>query len=123
MVVAKALGFNTTVTRTITPKKYTDKGEEKDKMRADMAREYAHPGHWEGKVLKPKSNSTKDKKTVVHIIPYSKASSFKKNIDDAYSGTNGMAQKAFVRMILESVVEELEQHPDRKFTFSEVKFL
>ena len=34
-----------------------------------------------------------------------------------------MLQKGFVRMIIESVVEELEQHPDRKFTFSEVKFL
>lgn len=26
-------------------------------------------------------------------------------------------------MILDSVVEELEKHPERKFTFSEVKFL
>jgi len=108
MVIAKANGFISTVTRTITPKKYEDKGMEKDKMRADMARVYEFPGHSAGTVLKPKSNSTKTKNTVVHIIPYSKASSFKKAIDDQYSGTNNMAQKGFVRMILESVVEELE---------------
>tara|TARA_B110000285_G_C15075522_1_gene590485 strand:+ start:238 stop:459 length:222 start_codon:yes stop_codon:yes gene_type:complete len=73
--------------------------------------------------LKPKSNSTANKTVVVHIIPYSKVSSFKKPIDDQFSGSNNILQKGFVRMIIESVVEELEQHPDRKFAFSEVKFL
>lgn len=92
-------------------------------MTGGQEKKYENPGHSEGKDLKPKSEGTKKKKTVVHIVPYSKVSGFMKPVDDYYSGTNNMQQRGFVRMILEAVVEELDQHPDRRFTFSEVKYL
>jgi hypothetical protein len=63
------------------------KGIEKDEMVEKLAKKYAYPGYSEGNELKPKLPRIANKTTVVHIVPYSKASSFKKPIDDQFSGS------------------------------------
>jgi len=91
-----------------TPKRWLDKGLEKDHLTDDLRIKYFNPGHSEGKILNDKSNKTQKSKTIIHVVPYSKTSSFKKPIDDQYSGTNNLLAKGFVRMIIESVIDELE---------------
>ena len=69
---------------------------------------------------RPNQNET----IYVHLIPFSKTFvGYKKTLDEYYSGANQAVQHASVSAILDSVVDELTEHPDFKYTFSEVKYL
>ena len=92
-------------------------------MQADGEKKRNEPGHSEGRNPVDKKESVKNKQIIAHIIPYSKASGFKKNFDDYYSGTNSMAQRGFVKMILNGIVDELTADRNKTFTFSEIKYL
>jgi lysosomal alpha-mannosidase len=48
---------------------------------------------------------------------------FKKSVDEYFSGVNQGVQHAAVETMLSSVVDELDGHPNRKFSFAEVKYL
>jgi hypothetical protein len=78
------------ITRNIPDEKYSIKGIEKDEMEEAQAKKYLYPGYSEGIELKPKLPRIANKTTIVHIVPYSKASSFKKPIDDVFSGSQNM---------------------------------
>jgi hypothetical protein len=45
-----------------------------------------------------------------------------KTVDEYYSGTNNTIQHAGVRYIISSVIEQLEQNPNRTFTYVEQAF-
>ena len=60
----------------------------------------------------------------MHLIPQTRLRlGWKKLIDDYYSGTDNLQDFASVRMILDSVVSEMQKSPKRKFTFPDVMFL
>lgn len=64
------------------------------------------------------------KPIIAHLVPYSRTEvGFKKTVDEYFSGTNQATQHASVNAILDTVVESLSKNQDRKFTFSEVKYL
>lgn len=81
------------------------------------------PGHSEGRIPVQRKESVKGKRIIAHIIPFSKASGFKKHFDDYFSGTNNLMQRGFVKMILNGIVDELTDDPFKTFTFSEIKYL
>ena len=103
--------------------KLAKKGEEKDKMTSEGEKKRKEPGHSEGRNPVQKKESVKNKRIIAHIIPYSKASGFKKPFDDYYSGTNNMLQRGFVKIILSGIVDELTKDSSKTFTFSETKYL
>ena len=60
----------------------------------------------------------------VHLIPQTRLRlGWKKLVDDYYSGTDNLQDFASVRLILDSIVSEMQKDHKRKFTFPDVKFL
>jgi hypothetical protein len=113
-------GLAMRVERQKTPEEQARLYQEKVDKSAQEAFKLAHRGHSENRSLKPYSG----RPLQVHLVPYSRTDvGFKKTVDEYYSGANQNAHHAFVESILDSVVEELKAHPDRRFTFSEVKYL
>mmetsp|Transcript_12858 Transcript_12858/g.19923 ORF Transcript_12858/g.19923 Transcript_12858/m.19923 type:complete len:99 (-) Transcript_12858:3164-3460(-) len=84
---------------------------------------FKNPGHGFHQMLN-RSQEFDTEPIQIHLVPFTRTDvGFKKTVDEYYSGTNQMTQHASVRTILTSVVEQLMKDPQRKFTFSEVKYL
>ncbi|CAE7840742.1 unnamed protein product [Symbiodinium sp. CCMP2592] len=59
----------------------------------------------------------------VHIVPHTHDDvGWLKTVDEYFTGQNNSIQRAYVRLILDTVVRCLEQNPDRKFTYVETAF-
>ena len=96
---------------------------EKKKMLNKTQEQRLHPGHAEHQELKPVPDKV-NKMVTVHLVPFSRTDvGFKKTVDEYYTGSNQNAHHASVMTILSSAVEALAKDPERRFTFSEVKFL
>lgn len=62
-------------------------------------------------------------KTIVHVIPHSHDDvGWLKTLDQYFWGIHDDIQRANVFLILDSVITELEQNPERKFTQVEMAF-
>ena len=64
-----------------------------------------------------------DAKLTVHMTPHTHADTgWLKTVDQCYMGSNNTIQHAAVQYILDSVVNSLLLHPERKFTWAEQAF-
>lgn len=90
--------------------------------RERRAKQKKNPGHAKGRTLTQRTNQGE---TInVHMIPFSRTDmGFKKTIDEYYVGANQMTQHGQVNIALTAVVDELIRHPERRFTFAEMKYL
>ena len=71
--------------------------------------------------MKPRPN-LKEKLTV-HLIPHTHDDvGWVKTVDQYFDGTNGKTAHVSVRLILDSVIDNLKDNPNRKFTYVEMKF-
>ena len=60
----------------------------------------------------------------VHLVPHSHDDTgWLKTVDQYYYGTNNSIQGAGVGYVIDTVLTELEQNPERKFVFVEIAFL
>ena len=65
-----------------------------------------------------------DQQLTVHLVPHSHQDmGWVKTIDEYYSGANKGEQVASVKLILDSVIDELSKDPTRKFTQATTGFL
>lgn len=64
-----------------------------------------------------------NQKLTVHIIPHTHDDvGWTKTIDEYYTGFEGKKSHARVEQILDQVVFHLQQNPDRRFTYVEMKY-
>lgn len=62
-------------------------------------------------------------RVTVHLVSHTHADAgWIKTIDEYYSGFEGKKSHSRVEQILDQVVFHLQQNPDRRFTFVEMKF-
>ena len=70
-----------------------------------------------------KRRPNQDELLTVHIIPHTHDDvGWVKTVDEYYSGFEGKVANARVKLILDSVVEQLQLKESRKFTYIEMKF-
>lgn len=96
--------------------KNVEKGEEKEAQFEKMQ---------QGKInLTQNDVRSKDIQLTIHLIPQTRLRlGWKKLVDDYYSGTDNLQDFVSVRIILDSVISEMQKDKKRKFTFPDVKFL
>lgn len=82
--------------------------------------------YFEAKKLEAKqaANATSNSDPViVHVIPHSHDDvGWLKTLDQYFWGIHDDVQRANVFLIIDSVITELEQNPERKFTYVEMAF-
>jgi len=62
-------------------------------------------------------------KLTVHVVPHTHDDvGWLKTVDEYYTGQNNSIQHAYVKMILDTVIEALEKNPERTFTYVEQAF-
>lgn len=71
--------------------------------------------------LKPRKNL--ETKLTVHLVPHTHDDvGWVKTVDQYFTGANGRISHASVRLILDEVIDNLKDDPNRKFTYVEMKF-
>ena len=69
------------------------------------------------------SDGSNTKKVQVHLVPHSHDDvGWLKTVDEYFYGANNSIQNAGVQYILDTVVQELEMDPSKKFIYVEIAF-
>ena len=64
-----------------------------------------------------------DRKIYLHLVAHTHDDvGWIKTVDEYYSGTQGNQAHASVKLILDTVIDELIADPNKKFTYVEMKF-
>jgi len=89
------------------------------KEQAELAKSGQKP-----KEKKLETRPMEDKQVIVHLVPHSHTDpGWTKTFDEYYSGADVGTQHAGIRNILDTVVDELDKNPERKFCYAEMSFL
>jgi alpha-mannosidase len=68
-------------------------------------------------------NKKLDEQLYVHLVPHTHDDvGWLKNVDEYFTGTSNSIQVAGVELILNSVIAELLNDPNKRFTYVEMKF-
>lgn len=60
---------------------------------------------------------------MVHLVPHSHDDvGWVKTADEYYSGSNAFGARDSVMNVIDTVVEELDRNPDRRFCYAEMSF-
>lgn len=72
---------------------------------------------------KQKTRPKMDQRITVHLVPHTHDDvGWVKSIDEYYTGFEGSRSHARVEQILDQVMTQLKENPDRRFTYVEMKF-
>eukprot|EP00930_Biecheleria_cincta_P010286 TRINITY_DN1122_c3_g1_i1.p1 TRINITY_DN1122_c3_g1~~TRINITY_DN1122_c3_g1_i1.p1 ORF type:complete len:1002 (-),score=168.48 TRINITY_DN1122_c3_g1_i1:36-3041(-) len=67
--------------------------------------------------------TTPETKVIVHVVPHTHDDvGWLKTVDEYYTGQNNSIQHAYVKMILDTVIESLQHNSERTFTYVEQAF-